>query len=455
VKHLFRSCPAVLIVAMFAVPATAADWPQWMGPNRDDVWSETGIVDVFPASGPKELWRSKIGGGYSGPAVANGKVYVMDKINKGGVQDPANQFDTTTKVPSVERILCLNAETGKEIWKHEYDCDYTISYRAGPRCTTTVSGGKVYALGAMGNLVCLDAEKGTRIWGKEFPKDYEVKVPMWGFAGHPLVYKNLLICLVGGKDSVVVAFDKDTGKEVWKALNAPEPGYCPPTLIEAGGVTQLVIWHPAAINGLDPETGKVYWTKAIKPNSGMSIMAPRQSGDLLYTGGNGGAQIVLKMLKDKPDVEVVWSQEAVPFGKKPPARGMAPINMTPIVQSGVIYGVDQAGMLRAIQPENGNRLWWTFKPVIGKDEEEDFSGAGTGTVFIVKNDDRFFLFAETGDLVIAKMTSKGYEELGRATLLERTGAAFGRKVVWSHPAFANKCVFARNDKEIVCYSLAK
>jgi outer membrane protein assembly factor BamB len=455
VNLLLRTGPIILVVATLAVPVAAADWPQWMGPNRDDVWTETGIMESFPASGPKELWRSKIGGGYSGPAVADGKVYVMDKINKGGVQDPTNQFDTTTKVPTIERILCLDAVNGKEIWKYEYECEYSISYRAGPRCTTTVSGGKVYALGAMGHLVCLDAAKGTRIWGKDFSKDYSVKVPIWGFAGHPLVYKNLLICLVGGKDSVVVAFEKDSGKEVWKGLDAPEPGYSPPTLIEAGGVTQLVIWHPAAINGLNPETGKVYWTHKIKPNSGMSIMAPRQSGDLLYAGGNGGAQIVLKLLKDKPDVEVVWTQEPVPFGKKAPARGMAPINMTPFVQSGVIYGVDQGGMMRAIQPETGNRLWWTFKPVIGKDEEEDFSGAGTGTAFIVKNGDRFFLFAETGDLVMAKMTSKGYEELGRATLLERTGVAFGRKVVWSHPAFSDKCVFARNDKEIVCYSLAK
>jgi outer membrane protein assembly factor BamB len=453
-----RFCRAIGVAYLSAVlagPAAAADWPQWMGPNRDGVWAETGILDSFPEKGPKELWRIPIGGGFTGPAVANGKVYVADKINKEGAKDPSNQFDTTTKVASIERVLCLDAKTGKEIWKHEYDCDYTISYRAGPRCTPTVSGGKVYALGAMGNLVCLDAEKGTPLWSKDFKKDYEMKAPLWGFAGHPLVYKNLLICLVGGKGSVAVAFDKETGKEVWKSLNAPEPGYCPPSLVEAGGVTQLILWHASAINGLNPETGAVYWTHAIKPNSAMSIMAPRLSGDLLYAGGNGGAQCVLKLLKDKPAIEVVWTQEAVPMGKKAGPRGMAPINMTPFADGGVIYGVDQPGMMRAFKPETGERLWWTFKPVIGKDEEEDFKMAGTGTAFIVKNGDRYFLFAETGDLVIAKLTPKGYEEISRAKLLETTGNAFGRKVVWSHPAFADKCVFARNDKEIVCYSLAK
>jgi outer membrane protein assembly factor BamB len=449
----------LLLAAAFltAVCSTgrADDWPQWMGPNRDDVWKETGILDTFPAEGPKELWRIAIGGGYAGPAVAAGKVYVADKKLKEGVKDPANAFDVS-KTESSERLLCLDARTGKELWKYEYDCPYTISYREGPRCTPTVSDGKVYVLGAMGDFACLDAEKGTMIWKKNFPKDYEARVQIWGFAGHPLVYKNLVIALVGGKDAVAVAFDKDTGKEIWKSLSAKDAGYCPPTLIDAGGVKQLVIWHAEAINGLNPETGKVYWTHAIKPNSGMSIMSPRQSGDLLYAGGNGGAQIVLRLIKDKPDVEVVWSQEAVPFGKKAPARGMAPINMAPFVQSGVIYGVDQAGMMRAIQPETGNRLWWTFKPVIGKDEEEDFSGAGTGTAFIVKNGDRFFLFADNGALIIAKLTPKGYEEVSRAELkLELTQRAFGRKVVWCHPAYADKCILVRNDKEIVCYSLAK
>jgi outer membrane protein assembly factor BamB len=451
--RLTRTLSTVVLAA--AAGSAAADWPQWMGPNRDAVWAETGILDKFPEGGPKVLWKAPVGGGYAGPAVAGGKVYVTDKVLKPGAKEPTNQFDVKSVVPTVERVLCLDAKTGKEIWKHEYDCPYQVSYQAGPRCTPTVADGKVYTLGTMGNLFCLDAEKGTVVWSKDFKTDYQTKTPIWGFAGHPLVYKNLLICLVGGEGSVAVAFDKDTGKEVWKALSAPEPGYCPPTLIEAGGKPQLVIWHAAAINGLNPETGEVYWSEKIKPNSGMSIMAPRKDGDLLYAGGNGGAQVVLKLAQDRPAAAVVWKQEAVPMGKKPPPRGLAPINMTPFVEGGVIYGADQPGMFRAAKVETGERLWWTFEPVIGKDEEEGYNRAPTGTVFVVKNGDRFFLFAETGDLIIAKLTPKGYEEISRTKLLDPTGAAFGRKVVWSHPAFADKCVFARNDKELVCVSLAK
>ncbi|WP_088252664.1 PQQ-binding-like beta-propeller repeat protein [Fimbriiglobus ruber] len=426
-----------------------------MGPNRDAVWSETGILDAFPANGPKVLWRVPIGGGYSGPAVAGGKVFVADKILKGGAKDPANLFDTKTKVEATERVLCFDAKTGKEIWKHEYACPYQVSYPAGPRCTPTVSGGKVYTLGAMGDLLCLDAEKGKVIWQKNFPKDYAAKVPIWGFAAHPLVYKNLLICLVGGDGSVVVAFDKETGKEVWKNLSAPEPGYCPPTLIEVGGKPQLIIWHSTKINGLNPETGSLYWSEPLKPNSGMSIMAPRKEGDYLYAGGNGGCQAVLKLSETKPEATIVWQQDAVPQGKKAGPLGMAPINMTPFIEGGVIYGVDQPGMFRAVELKTGKRLWYSFMPVIGKDEDEEYKQAATGTAFVIKHADRFFLFAETGDLIIAKLSPKGYEEIGRARLLDPTGPSFGRKVVWSYPAFAEKCVFARNDKEIVCVSLAK
>jgi outer membrane protein assembly factor BamB len=136
----------VAIVLLFALALPAArgdDWPQWMGPNRDAVWSETGILEQFPASGPKVLWRAPISSGYSGPAVAAGRVYVTDRILKPGATNPADPFNTTMKVESTERVLCFDAKTGKELWKHEYDCTYQISYPGGPRCTPTVSAGKV------------------------------------------------------------------------------------------------------------------------------------------------------------------------------------------------------------------------------------------------------------------------------------------------------------------------
>ncbi|HJZ58422.1 MAG TPA: PQQ-binding-like beta-propeller repeat protein, partial [Gemmataceae bacterium] len=168
-------------LVLIASPAAAADWPQWMGPNRDAVWSETGIVEKFPAGGPKVLWRAPVGGGYSGPAVAGGKVYVTDRILHKGVTNPSDPFDVKD-LPGGERVLCFDAKTGKELWKYEYECEYQISYPVGPRCTPTVHDGKVYTLGAMGHLLCLDAAEGPKkvYWQKHFPTDYKVKVPMWG-----------------------------------------------------------------------------------------------------------------------------------------------------------------------------------------------------------------------------------------------------------------------------------
>jgi outer membrane protein assembly factor BamB len=473
---VFASFAIAILAAALGLPcAKAEDWPQWMGPNRDSVWTETGVLRTFPQGGPrvdsktgalKPEWKAHISAGYSGPAVAGGKVYVTDRVLAKGAKNPDDPFDTRQKVNSHERVLCFDAKTGQQLWKHEYTCPYQISYPVGPRCTPTVSGGKVYTLGAMGDLHCLDAATGKVHWSKNLPKQYEAKIPTWGYCGHPLVYKNLVICVAGSAEATVVAFDKDTGEEKWKALNSRDPGYSPPTIIHAAGVDQLVIWHGQAINGLDPLTGKVHWHVGLEPLFGMSIMAPRQVGDRLFAAGIGGAGVVLKLHKDTPAVSVVWRESAdKDLDRKPKERGVYPVNMTPFIVSGcpyspfscraTIYGVDQPGMLRAVDLETGKKLWFTHKPVIGRIESEDYKGCGSGTAFIVKNGDRYFLFAETGELVIAKLSPTKYEEVSRVKLVDRTGAAFGRKVVWSHPAFANKCIFVRNDKELACFSLAE
>jgi outer membrane protein assembly factor BamB len=451
--QLLRCFSFVLLLAAGSGIAQADDWPQWQGANRDSVWSESGVMRALPKVGPKVLWRTPIAPGFAGPAVADGYVFVTDRVLGKGAMNPIDPFDNKMLIASSERVHCLDAKTGKEKWSRSYDCPYKISYPAGPRATPTISGGKVYTLGAMGDLRCLDAVDGTLIWSKNFPKDYAATVPKWGFCCHPLVYKDIVICIGGGEGSLVVAFDKDTGKEKWKALSAIEPGYSSPSLIKSGGKDQVVIWHAQAINGLDPESGKLIWSVPLEPAFGMSIMAPRQVGDRLFAAGIGGVGVVLKLEAEK--VTPIW-HEAMVKGKEmiPKPIGLYPVNMSPFIENGIIYGADQPGMFRAVELDTGKKIWFTFKPVIGKEEEEDFRGAGSGTTFIVKNGDRFFLFSETGELIIAKLSKTGYEEISRAKLLEPTGVAFGRKVVWSHPAYANKCGYFRNDKEIICVSLA-
>jgi outer membrane protein assembly factor BamB len=433
-----RSTLAALATSLcLALPARGDDWPQWLGPQRDGVWRETGILDKFPEGGPPVKWRAKVRGGYAGPAVAGGRVFVTDYVTSG---DQTPNPTGRNRLDGTERVLCFGAADGKLLWKHEYDCPYHLSYPAGPRATPAVDGGKVYTLGAEGNLFCLDAARGTVLWSRALKKDYQVATPMWGFAGQPLVDGKKLICLVGGAGSVVVAFDKDTGKELWRSLAAREPGYGAPTLIEAGGKRQLVVWHAEAINGLDPETGKVYWSVPLEPNYGMAIAMPRKQGDYLFAGGIMGKAVLLKLAADRPAAEEVWRGTGT--------TALYCVNSTPFLEGDYLYGVDQPGQLRCVKLANGERVWETFAPTTGN------RTANAATAFLVKNGDRFFLANEKGDLIIARLSPKGYEEVSRAHLLEPTGTAFGRPVVWSHPAFAGRCVFARNDKELVCVSLA-
>lgn len=426
-----------LLAVSLSSPLYAEDWPQWMGPKRDSIWRETGILEAFPKDGPKVLWRMPVSGGFAGPAVAAGKVYVSDYVTTDNVK--AEVFDRTD-FKGKERLLCLDATTGKEIWKYEYDCKYTVSYPIGPRCTPTVSGGKVYFLGTEGNFACLDAAKGTVLWAKDFQKEYTTKTALWGYCSHPLVDGDTVYCVVGGEGSCAVAFNKDTGKEIWRSLTAEEQGYCPPTMIEAGGKKQLLIWHATSLNSLDPATGKKYWSVLIQANYKMSIMTPRKSDDLLYVGGEGGKGVMMKLDADKPDAKEFWRSKK--------GESLHPINMTPFIEGAHMYGVDEKGSLMCVELQTGKRVWQSNEPFDGKPN-------AAGTAFIVKNEERFFLFTEKGDLIIAKMSPKGYEQLSKAKIIEPTTTAFRRDVVWTHPAFANQCIYVRNDKEIVCLSLKK
>ncbi len=423
---------------LLASRARGDDWPQWMGPQRDGVWREKGILDKFPDKGPKLRWRAPVGGGYAGPAVAKGKVYVHDRVLAPGAKGPANPFKRG-KLPGKERVLCLDDKDGTVLWKHEYDCTYTVSYPAGPRVTPTVHDGKVYTLGSEGHLFCLDADKGGVLWKRELKKDYKVEAPMWGFSAHPLVDGKRLICMVGGKGSVVVAFDRNNGNELWKALSATEPGYCPPSIHEAGGKRQLIVWHAQAIESLNPENGKAYWSVDIEANYGMAIAAPQKLGDYLFATSYAGRAVMLELARDKPEAKVLWRG-----GRK---SGLYSTFATPFLEGGHIYGVCSDGEYRCVKAATGERVWETLAPVGG-------AKARWGNVFQVKNGDRFFLFNERGDLIVARLSPAGYSEVSRTNLLPPTSNAGDRRVVWMYPAFANKSIYARNDREIVCYSLA-
>lgn len=455
------------LAALLLLPALAPadDWPQWLGKDRDGVWKETGLLDKFPKGGPKKLWTAKVGAGYAGPAVADGKVFVTDRTLDEGQKTPDGGF-TNPEVGGGERVLCLDAKTGKELWKHEYPCKYKVQYSSGPRCTPTVDGELVYTLGTMGDLRCLKVKDGELVWKKNFMTDYKAPVPVWGFSSHPLVDGDLLICLVGGSDDrLVVAFDKKTGEQKWAAEKAAgDLGYCPPMIYTFGKTRTLVVWHPKAVFGLDPVTGKRLWKHDFESRSGLTAPTPRKVGDdKLFVTSFYNSGLMLKITDDKAAVE--WKGKGK--SEKPgDTDTLHSIMSTPVVKDGHIYGVCSYGELRCLKADTGERVWMDMKATRGRytpkevAEKEEPNNAQPwnerwGLAFLVPNGDRFFLFNEQGELIIAELSPKGYEEIDRAAILEPTNKMSGHKVVWMHPAFADKKCFARNDAELVCVDLAK
>ncbi|MBY0231826.1 MAG: PQQ-like beta-propeller repeat protein, partial [Gemmataceae bacterium] len=397
--------------------ALAADWPQWLGPDRDGVWREDGILDTLPKE-PKILWRTPVGGGYAGPAVAGGKVYVNDRQLASGEKEDDNPF-ARSRSKGTERLLCLDAKTGKELWKHEYECRYAMSYPSGPRTTPVVAHGKVWSLGAMGDLACLDAAKGTVVWAKNLMKEYKAPVPVWGFSAHLLLDGKNLITLAA-KDPAVVALDRDTGKEVWRSLkiDSADIGYCPPVIHTFGGKRQLIVWHPESVNGLDPATGKELWSHEWKVQSNLSVSMPRKVGEdgLFLTAFYNGCRL-LKVGKD--GAELAWKRHG---RSEQVTDGLHSIMPTPVIVGKHAYGVCSYGELRCLDlEEKGKRIW------------EDLTATGTGgkrerwaNAFLVPHGERWFIFNEQGELITAKLTPKGYEETSRAKILEPTGQLAGR-----------------------------
>ena len=428
VRPLTMVLASVLVWLTAVSSATADDWPQWGGPNRDLVWRETGIVKTLPTKGllPR-VWSTPVGEGYSGPAVADGRVYITDYIRN----------------KRIERIHSLDAETGKILWSRTYPVRYSISYPAGPRMTPVIERDRVYTIGSMGDMFCMKVSDGSVIWKKNFVADYGTKLPIWGMVASPLIDGQQLITLVGGTDgSLVVSFDKLTGKELWRSLEDEMIGYCPPVIMTFGKTRQLIVWHPTAISSLDPTNGKLIWQVPFAVRVGLTISTPRQAGNRLFVTAFYNGPMMIEVSPDGRNAKVAWKGKSDSEIK---TDGLHSIMTTPIFNGSHIYGICSYGHLWCLDASNGKRIWETIKPT-GKDR--------WWNAFLVTHEDRQFIHNEQGDLIIAKLSPKGYQEISRAKLVEPTRKVRRRMTIWSHPAFALKSVFARNDKELVRVSLA-
>jgi len=420
------------LVTVFPVSLAADDWPQWRGPQRDGIWRETGIVDRFPADELSHRWSVPIGSGYSGPTVADGRVFVTDR-----------GLDRTG--PQQERVLCFDEATGQSLWELAYPCTYTISYTAGPRAAVTVDGQRAYAVGAMGDFHCLDVHNGDILWKRDLKADYDVEMPIWGIAAAPLIDGDLVIQQVGGTPAAcLVAFDKATGQEVWRSLSE-RAGYASPVLIEQAGRPVLVCWTADTVSGLNPTTGKVYWSVPFPPTRmPIGIATPVTDGERLFVSSFYDGSLMLSLDQERPAARVLWQKAG------PDERTTVALHVmigTPILEDGYLYGVDSYGQLRCLDADTGERIW------------EDTTAVPTArwaTIHLVRHEEEVWMFNDQGELLITQLSPDGFQERDRAQLIERTTVQLARRggVTWAHPAFANRHVFARNDERLVCSSLA-
>ena len=418
-----------LTLFSFYNSSEAADWPQWRGPNRNGTWNEKGIVKKFTTTQLPIRWRVEISKGYSGPTVAKGRVYITDRL---------------TTPEQVERDLCFDAMTGKPIWSYSYECKYNkVGYPNGPRAAVTINETRAYSLGTMGHLCCLDAATGNLLWAKDCAAEYKAKIPIWGISASPLVEADLVIVQIGGRDSAcLVAFDKVTGKEQWRALD-DNASYSAPIIIEQARKRVLVCWTGDSIAGLNPLTGKIYWQYPFKPfRMVINVPTPVFRDNYLFVTSFYDGSLLLKVNQDELTIEKVWRRKGASEVETDSLHCMI---STPVLQGDYIYGVDSYGQLRCLDLHTGNRIWESLDAVPKN---------RWANIHMVQHEDKIWMFNESGELIICKLSPQGFHEISRTKLIKPTKGQLNRGVCWSHPAFAYKHIYIRNDKELICADLS-
>lgn len=404
----------------------ASDWPQWRGPNRDGVWTESGILTSFPDKGLAPEWKISVGLGYSSPIILNGRLYLSDLV----VEKPIVH----------ERVLCFDTRSGKQLWITQHDATppdwfFSPEQMRGPGSTPIIHDGRVYAISMFFTLTCLDARTGAVIWTRDLVKDYQI--PPSSLDASPLVDGNLLIVPIGGKpDAGVVAFDLRTGREVWRAL-AEAATWSSPVIISAGGTRQLIVWMRQSITSLNPTNGAVYWREPTVSGGSpgfAAVSTPVIQGDRLLVSG-----LMFQLDTTKPVAKAVWPD--TPSGT---ARILSDTS-TPLFKDDSVYSPRSGGVFVCLDAGTGRERWQTNTVT------ELQKGA---CVHLIPNGSSLFLFTDQGDLVRAELTPSGYTELGRTHLIDPTSPLFEKKFAWAAPAFANRNIYVRNDRELRCYSLA-
>jgi outer membrane protein assembly factor BamB len=390
--------------AFWCADVLAGDWPIYRGANHDGISTETGWSETFGGEGPPVVWEAEVGIGFASFTVSEGRVY------------------TTGHADDADTVFCLDAKSGKEVWKHSYPADLGDKYyEGGTSATPTVAGGRVYHLSRWGDVFCYEAATGKVVWTKQVQKEAGVKIPDWGFSGSPYVTGDLVVLNVG---EAGLALATGTGAIVWKSGDEVAAGYSTAYPLKSGEQDLLVLAAADKYNAVDAKTGKVAWSVPWKTRYGVNAADPIRSGQHLFiSSGYSRGCALLKLGSNSP--EVVWEN-----------KNLKNQFNSSVLIDGHLYGIDddenRKASLRCLEWATGEVKW-----------EEKSVGFGAVTAA----DGKLIVQTEKGELIVAKATPAGFEEISRGQVLS------GR--CWTTPVLANGLLHVRNSAgQVKCLNLS-
>jgi len=410
-SDLKLTCVFILLCSSLQY-TSADDWPMYLGPERNSISKETGLAEFWPAEGPPEVWRVKLGDSFSPPAMRGTDLVVPHRIG----------FE--------EFIDCLDAKTGKLKWRFKYPTRYRdmYGYNSGPRCSPIVTEKEVYTLGAGGEFYCLQRQTGKQIWHRSINTEYKVKQNFFGVGASPVLEGNLLLVNVGGPEGAgVAAFDKQTGKTVWAATN-DGASYCTPAVATVNGKRYGFFLTRKGLVITEAASGRVHSTYFFRSRKNESVngATPIIVDDMVFLSAAYQTGSALVRMKDN-GVEEIY-------------RGMQMSNHwgTSIYIDGHLYGVDgrheSEANFRCIELKTGKLKWQV-------DEE-----LGRATMIVA--DGKFLILTERGKLVLAKASPEGYKEISRSP-------TFLSYPCYTPPILANGFLYARDERKLICFDVRK
>lgn len=410
-KYAFNSLLTLLLLASNHSLAADGPWPQWRGPNRDDISTESGLLKSWPEDGPEKIWSfENCGLGYAGPAIVDSRLYILGSRE------------------GEEMLLCLDTSNGNEIWASSVGAELENSWGNGPRSTPTIEGEFVYAVGGQGNLVCLRIDDGSEVWSKSM-LDLGGKVPVWGFSESPIIHDEKLLYTPGGEQGAIVALNKKTGGLIWQTEELKDDAHYSSIVIQqkAGrmmGVQLLV----KELVGFDVDSGELLWSVPW-PGRVAVVPTPVFWQDCIYVTSGYGTGCMLVRVDDEFNAEVVYDNKL-----------MSNHHGGVILLDDHIYGHSNKKGWACQKIADGEKVWL----------ERDVLDKGA----IAYADGRFYCLGEdTGELTLIAASSDGWQEHGRFTLEPQSELRSPKGRIWMHPVIANGKLYLRDQQLLHCYDI--